>query len=111
MSTRITVRLSNTELGALRREAAATGLPQAEVMRRALSERAVLAEIERAVVAKVTTAFEPVAQHFAAQQMTLASLAQRVDEIAFRIDAGATREDLIKATNYLAAKNGRAGGA
>ena len=111
MSTRITVRLSNAELGALRREAAANGLPQAEVMRRALSERAVLAEIERAVVAKVATALEPVAQHFAAQQMTLASLAQRVDEIAFRIDVGATREDLIKATNYLAAKNGRAGGA
>ena len=111
MSTRITVRLSNTELGALRREAAATGQPQAEVMRRALSERAVLAEIERAVVAKVATAFEPVTQRLAAQQMTLASLAQRVDEIAFRIDAGATREDLIKATNYLAAKNGRAGGA
>ena len=111
MSTRITVRLSNAELGALRREAAATGQPQAEVMRRALSERAVLAEIERAVVAKVATALEPVAQNFAAQQMMLASLAQRVEEIAFRIDVGATREDLIKATNYLAARNGRAGGA
>ena len=111
MSTRITVRLSNTELGALRREAAATGQPQAEVMRRALSERAVLAEIERAVAAKVTAALDPVAERLANQQIALASLAQRVDEIAFRIDAGATREDLIKATNYLAAKNGRAGGA
>lgn len=111
MSTRITVRLSNAELGALRREAAATGQPQAEVMRRALSERAVLAEIERAVAAKVTAALDPVAERLANQQIALASLAQRVDEIAFRIDAGATREDLIKATNYLAAKNGRAGGA
>ena len=111
MSTRITVRLSNAELGALRREAAANGLPQTEVMRRALSERAVLAEIERAVAAKVTAALDPVAERLANQQIALASLAQRVDEIAFRIDAGATREDLIKATNYLAAKNGRAGGA
>ena len=111
MSTRITVRLSNVELGALRREAAATGLPQAEVMRRALSERAVLAEIERAVVVKVTAALEPVTQRLAAQQLALASLAQRLDGIAFRVDVGATREDLIRATNYLAAKNGRAGGA
>ena len=111
MTARITIRLSNVELSALRREAAATGLPKAEVMRRALSERAVLAEIERAVTAKVATALEPVAQRLMAQQVTLASLAQRVDEIAFRIDAGATREDLIKATNYLATKNGRAGGA
>ena len=111
MSTRITVRLSNTELGALRREAAATGQPQAEVMRRALSERAVLAEIERAVVAKVATALDPVAQRLAAQQMALACLAQQLDGIAHRIDAGATREDLIRATNYLAAKNVRAGGA
>ena len=111
MSTRITVRLSNTELGALRREAASTGQPQAEVMRRALSERAILAEIERAVVAKVATALNPVAQRLAAQQMALASLAQQLDGIAHRIDAGATREDLIRATNYLAAKNARAGGA
>ncbi len=110
MTTRITVRLSNGELGALRREAATTGLPQAEVMRRALSERAVLSEIERAVVTKVATALEPVTQRLAAQQMALASLAQRLDGIAARIDAGATREDLIKATNYLAA-NRRAGGA
>lgn len=110
MTARITVRLSNVELGALRREAAATGIPQAEVMRRALSERAVLAEIERAVASKVATALEPVAQRLAAQQLALAALAQRLDGIAFRIDAGATREDLIKATNYLAAKNGCAGG-
>ena len=109
MSNRITVRLNNAELGALRREAAATGLRQAEVMRRALSERAVLAEIERAVTAKVTAALEPVAQRLAVQQMALASLAQRLEAIAFRIDAGATREDLIKATNYLTAQ--RAGGA
>ncbi len=108
---RITVRLSNAESGALRRESAATGLPRAEVMRRALSERAVLAEIERAVVAKVATAFEPVAQRLAAQQMALASLAQQLDGIAHRIDAGATREDLIKATNYLATKNGHVGSA
>ena len=53
MSNRVTVRLNNAELGALRREAAATGQPQAEVMRRALSSRAVLAEIEQAVTAKV----------------------------------------------------------
>lgn len=111
MTTRITVRLSNVEVGALRRQAAATGLPQAEVMRRALSERAILAEIERAVAGKVSTALEPVTQRFATQQLALASLSKRLDEIACRIDAGATREDLIKATNYLAAKNGRAGGA
>ena len=110
MSTRITVRLSNAELGALRREASATGLPQAEVMRRALSERAVLAEIERSVAAKVSSTLEPLNQRLVAQQLTLVSLAQRVDEIALRIDAGATREDLIKATNYLAAKSGRKGG-
>ena len=109
MSTRITVRLSNVEVGALRREAAATGQPQAEVMRRALSERAVLTEIERAVVTKVATALEPVIQRLAAQQLALAALAQRLDGIAFRIDAGATREDLIKAINYLTAQ--RAGGA
>ena len=111
MSTRITVRLSNTELGALRREATSTGLPQAEVMRRALSERAILAEIERAVVAKVITALEPVTQRLADQQLALASVDQRLEAITFRIDAGATREDLIKSTNYLATKSGRAGGA
>lgn len=110
MSTRITVRLSNVEVGALRRQAAATGLPQAEVMRRALSERAVLAEIERAVAAQVTAALEPVAQRLTTQQMALASLAQRLVGISLRIDAGATREDLIRATNYLAAKS-RTGGA
>lgn len=111
MTTRITVRLSNVEVGALRRQAAATGQPQAEVIRRALSERAVLAEIERAVTTRVAAGIEPVAQRLAAQQLALESLAQRLDGIAFRIDAGATREDLIKATNYLAAKNGHTGGA
>lgn len=108
MSNRVTVRLNNAELGALRREAAATGQPLAEVMRRALSERAVLSEIERAVTTKVAAALEPVAQRLDEQRLVLTALAERMERLAVHVDAGATREDLIKATNYLTAQ--RAGG-
>ena len=110
MATRITVRLSNAELGALRREAAATGLPQAQVMRRALSERAVLAEIERAVAAKVTAVLEPVTERIAAQHIALRELAGQIGDVTQQLRVVATRDDLIKATNYLA-NNHRSGGA
>ena len=102
MTTRITVRLSNSEHGALRREAASTGLPQAEVVRRALTERAVLAEIERAVLAQVTAGLEPVARRLDDLQRTLVTQEQRLTSIAARVDLGASKNDLIKAANYLA---------
>jgi hypothetical protein len=110
MTTRITIRLSNAERGALRREAAATGLPQAEVMRRALTERAVLAEIERAVVAKVVAGLEPVAQRLDGLQAALAAQEQRLAAIAACVDLSASRADLIKATNYLAHNRNEGGG-
>ena len=108
--TRITVRLSNCEHRALRREASATGLPQAEVMRRALSERAVLSEIERAVTATVAAALDPVAKRLATQNIVLKELATELESFTQRIAQVATRADLIKATNFLA-ENRRAGGA
>ncbi|MCK9366797.1 MAG: ribbon-helix-helix protein, CopG family [Metallibacterium scheffleri] len=101
MTARITVRLSNAELGALRREAMATGQPQAEVVRRALTERALMAEIERAVLAKVTAGIEPVAQRLADLHDALVAHEQRLASIASRVDLGASRDDLIKATNFL----------
>ena len=107
---RITVRLSNAQCGALRRESAATGLPQTEVIRRALSERAVLAEIERAVAARVTAVLEPVTERIAAQHIALEALGRQVENITLRVHECATRNDLIQATNFLADRN-RAGGA
>jgi len=103
---RITVRLSNAECGALRRESAATGLPQAEVMRRALTERAVLSEIERAVAAKVAAALDPVAERLATQHIVLKELARQIENVMQRVREVATRDDLIKATNYMAAQRG-----
>lgn len=102
MTSRITVRLSNAELGALRREAAATGQPQAEVMRRALTERAVLSAIERAVAAKVAAALDPVASQLVVQHSALTELTSLIGSVMQRVREVATRDDLIKATNYLA---------
>lgn len=102
MTTRITIRLNHAERSALRREAASTGLPQAEVVRRALTERAVLSEIERAVLAQVTAGLEPVARRLDDLQRTLVTQEQRLTSIAARVDLGASKNDLIKAANYLA---------
>jgi hypothetical protein len=60
-----------------------------------------MAEIERAVLAKVTAGIEPVAQRLADLQKALVTQEQRLASIASRVDLGASRDDLIKATNFL----------
>lgn len=83
----LTLRVSDAELEFLNRLAREKGITRTAAARQLLLQQIALVEIEKAVAALVDS-------RIAAVQAELQELRQKIDQ-------GSTREDIIKATNFL----------
>jgi len=87
MNRHLTLRLGSDELLFLDRLAKEKGVTRSEVLRRIFMQQVALTEIEKSVAAIVDS--------------RLAALGEALQNLSQKIDQTASRDDLIKSTNFL----------